>query len=161
MRQTFAIAVMLCACTEGDARHGGVAPPSVGSGPDASSSEEGEGGSTAIGETSAGTSEAGEEAGELPNACAEGLWPTPDWASGDPAAHGFDVAKLEEAVAWAQSNESHCLLVVRNGELVLERYFGDADATTPMKSWSIAKSHVSAIVGVALERGDLRDLDDS
>jgi CubicO group peptidase (beta-lactamase class C family) len=165
MAWKWAIAVMLCACTQGDGRQGGVGPLSVGSDADVSSSDEGDGGSTAIGETSAASSdageEAGEEAGELPNACAEGRWPEPDWTSGDPASHGFDVAKLEEAVAWAQSNESHCLLVVRDGELVLERYFGDADATTPMKSWSIAKSHVSAIVGVALERGDLGALDDS
>jgi CubicO group peptidase (beta-lactamase class C family) len=81
--------------------------------------------------------------------------------AGDPAAHGFDVARLEEAVAWAEANASHCLLVVRNGDLVLERYFGDATAATPMKSWSVAKSHVSAIVGVALERGELGSLDDS
>src|SRR5262245_44787071 len=79
--------------------------------------------------------------GDSPDACGtdRGLWPDPDWTIGDPAVHGFDVALLEDAVAYAESNESHCLLVVKDGELVLERYFGEASADTPMKSWSVAK----------------------
>lgn len=104
----------------------------------------------------------GSDSGELPDACMpDGAWPDPDWTLGDPAAHGFDVAALEDAVAYAESEESYCLLVVKDGELVLERYFGDATADTPMKSWSIAKSYVSAIVGIALDRGELGSIDDS
>jgi CubicO group peptidase (beta-lactamase class C family) len=100
--------------------------------------------------------------GESPEACgADATWPEPDWTIGDPALAGFDAALLDEAVAYAESEESHCLLVVKDGELVLERYFGDATADTPMKSWSVAKSHVAAIVGIALGRGELGSIDDS
>jgi CubicO group peptidase (beta-lactamase class C family) len=102
------------------------------------------------------------DVGDSPEACgADATWPEPDWAIGDPTLAGFDAALLDEAAAYAESEESHCLLVVKDGELVLERYFGDATADTPMKSWSVAKSHVAAIVGIAIGRGELGSVDDS
>ena len=165
-----AVALLLSACATADDGRFGSGPSVAATSASAATSEASAGtdvdaddeGSTADGESSAGASEGGGDTGDSPKACGEGQrWPEPDWVAGDPAAHGFDVAKLEEAVAWAEANESHCLLVVRNGDLVLERYFGDATAATPMKSWSVAKSHVSAIVGVALQRGELGSLDDS
>jgi len=120
-----------------------------------------DGSATADASGSDGSGEA-TDSGDLPERCMPGAsWPEPDWTVGDPTAHGFDPAMLEDAVAYAESEESHCLLVVKDGELVLERYFGDATADTPMKSWSVAKSHVSAIVGIALARGELGSIDDS
>jgi CubicO group peptidase (beta-lactamase class C family) len=128
---------------------------------EASSAGDAEGTSLGPPSTSS-SSEDSSSSGDSPVTCgADGLWPEPDWTIGDPAAHGFDVALLEDAVAYAQSEESYCLLVVKDGELVLERYFGDASADTPMKSWSVAKSYVSAIVGIALARGELGSIDDS
>lgn len=100
--------------------------------------------------------------GELPSACGDTVaWPDPDWSAADPVAAGFDPALLEEAASYAESEESHCLLVVHRGAIVFERYFGDANEQTPVKSWSVAKSHVAAIVGIALGRGELGSLDDS
>jgi CubicO group peptidase (beta-lactamase class C family) len=104
----------------------------------------------------------GGASGDLPGRCGgDSDWPDPDWTLGDPAAHGFDPDLLEQAVDYAEGEQSYCLLVIKDGELVLERYFGDATVDTPMKSWSVAKSHVSAIVGIALQRGELGSLDDS
>lgn len=112
--------------------------------------------------TSTSAEDPGADLGDLPDACgADVTWPEPDWSVGDAAAHGFDPAALEDAAAYAESEESHCLLVVKDGELIFERYFGDANADMPMKSWSVAKSHVAAIVGIALGRGELGSLDDS
>jgi len=112
--------------------------------------------------TSTSNGDPGADLGDLPEACgADATWPEPDWTVGDAAAHGFDPTALEDAAAYAESEESHCLLVVKNGELIFERYFGQANADMPMKSWSVAKSHVAAIVGIALGRGELGSLDDS
>lgn len=170
---TAAISAALVAACAADARHDepqsidgstgnestSSASTSIATAGDAESDADG---TTAVDQdTTAGTADSS-DSGELPDACTpDGAWPEPDWMLGDPAAHGFDVAALEDAVAYAQSEESYCLLVVKDGELVLERYFGDATADTPMKSWSIAKSYVSAIVGIALDRGELGSIDDS
>src|SRR5262245_38161871 len=88
------------------------------------------------------------------------LYPDPDWPTGDPVAAGLDPAKLEEAAGIAEGNGSRCLLVIRHGRLVFERYFNGADATTRSQSWSLAKSYTATLVGIAIDRGDLGGLDD-
>ncbi|MEK7425457.1 MAG: serine hydrolase, partial [Actinomycetota bacterium] len=85
----------------------------------------------------------------------EAIFPDPDWTEGDPADHGLDLAKLDEAAAVATGNGSECLLVFRHGVLVYERYFAGTDATTIHESWSLAKSYSSTLVGIAVERGQL------
>ena len=52
------------------------------------------------------------------------------------------------------------LLVSRRGELVLERYFKGARATTPANIKSASKSVISALVGAALVAGHLKDVTD-
>ena len=89
------------------------------------------------------------------------LYPDPDWTTGDPADHGIDPAGLEEAAAAADRHHSHCLLVIRDGVLVFERYFAGTDAATLNRSWSIAKSYTGTLVGIAIERGELGGLDQS
>ncbi|MEW5742593.1 MAG: serine hydrolase domain-containing protein [Myxococcota bacterium] len=86
-------------------------------------------------------------------------YPSPDWDTALPEAVGLDSMALERAAAVAEANDSYCLLVIRHGQLVFERYWaGNTRWSTP-PSWSIAKSYASAAVGIALERGDLASLD--
>jgi CubicO group peptidase (beta-lactamase class C family) len=51
------------------------------------------------------------------------------------------------------------LLVVQGGEVVVERYGVDVDASTTLRSWSMAKSMLQACVGMLVDEGRLR-LDD-
>jgi CubicO group peptidase (beta-lactamase class C family) len=100
--------------------------------------------------------------GPSPTACeSTAIFPSDDWPTGTPADHGLDALALDDAADWAEANESRCLLVIKDGMLVYERYFADTDATSMVKSWSIAKSHTSTAVGVALGRGELGSVDDS
>lgn len=50
------------------------------------------------------------------------------------------------------------LLVLQRGEVVLERYGEDVDASTTLRSWSMAKSMLHAVVGMLVADGRL-DLD--
>lgn len=52
------------------------------------------------------------------------------------------------------------LLVVRDGRLVVEEYFGAGGPDDLHDVRSVTKSVVSALAGVALARGDIRSLDD-
>ena len=51
------------------------------------------------------------------------------------------------------------LVVLRYGELVLERHFGDGSADDLADVYSVTKSVVSTLVGIALARGELASLD--
>jgi len=88
-------------------------------------------------------------------------FPIPGWATGEPADHELDPAKLDEAAEAARATGSYCLLVIRHGTLVYERYFGEATAEDTHPSWSIAKSYSATLVGIAIDRGEIRSLDDS
>jgi CubicO group peptidase (beta-lactamase class C family) len=56
--------------------------------------------------------------------------------------------------------DSTGLLVVKDGEVLHERYFQGADAASRFTSWSVAKSFVATLVGMALADGRIRSLDD-
>ncbi len=53
------------------------------------------------------------------------------------------------------------LVVVRNGKLILERYYAGTNQETLADVRSVTKSVVSLLVGIALHRGELRDIDQS
>lgn len=88
-------------------------------------------------------------------------FPDPDWQSGDPADHGIDPAALDAAAAAAEAHGSHCLVVVKDGVIVREQYWQGKNASSRDKSFSVAKSYTSALVGIAIGRGDIESLDQS
>jgi len=90
-----------------------------------------------------------------PDASAPILFPVPDWAEGDPASFGFDEATLSEAANYAETIGSSCMAVIQDGRLIFERYWNGATPTSVHKTWSIAKSFTSTLVGIAIDRGEL------
>ncbi len=63
-------------------------------------------------------------------------------------------ASFDGAIKAAQTlPRLHSLLVSRRGELVFERYFHGARANRPANINSVSKAIVSALVGIAIERG--------
>lgn len=88
-------------------------------------------------------------------------WPTRDWPTGPLPGH-VDAEHvghlLDRAFGSAPDpgfGESYATLVVHGGRLVVERYGSGRDATTPLLSWSMAKSVLHAMVGILVEREQL------
>ena len=50
------------------------------------------------------------------------------------------------------------IVVLMDGTIVFERYYRDNTAASKTISWSVAKSFVSALVGIAVEEGHIRDI---
>jgi CubicO group peptidase (beta-lactamase class C family) len=69
-----------------------------------------------------------------------------------PAAFDFAGRRLDTAQLLAEM-ETTGLLVLKDGRIVFERYWLGNDATTQAASWSVGKSFVSALVGVAIDEG--------
>ncbi len=66
---------------------------------------------------------------------------------------------LERAAELAARNRSDSLLVIRNGALVLERYWNDKTANDFQQTYSATKSLYALLVGRSIARGYLRDID--
>jgi CubicO group peptidase (beta-lactamase class C family) len=88
--------------------------------------------------------------------------PVSDLPAGEPLAlDSFPVGgvpmKLDDFVARARTTG---LLVLKDGKVVLERYWHGADATSRFASWSVAKSFVSTLVGFAIGDGLIKNVED-
>lgn len=84
------------------------------------------------------------------------IYPEPDWQPVDPMDAGFDPAALEGMAAVAMDKDANCLVVTRRGQLVGEWYWNDFGPETDQDNvYSVTKSVTSALVGIAVERGEL------
>lgn len=82
-------------------------------------------------------------------------WPTEDWRSSTPEAQGMQADKLAEMLATIQEKHLnlHSLLVIRNGYLVSETYFGSYQQDTRQETYSVTKSFVATLIGIAIDKG--------
>lgn len=88
-------------------------------------------------------------------------WPTDAWPTAVPAEHDIDEPKLADALQQARDDEFfRALLVVRHGQLVVEEYFHGGAHDQSTEVWSVTKSFISVLIGIAIEQGHIESLDD-
>jgi CubicO group peptidase (beta-lactamase class C family) len=87
-------------------------------------------------------------------------WPTSGWKSSTPKMQGMDSAKLLIAVEFIQNRlpDAYSLLVVKNGYLVFEKYFRNGSPERVAVIHSVTKSVMSALIGIALDKGYLNSV---
>ncbi|MBT8330984.1 MAG: hypothetical protein KJP06_01525, partial [Deltaproteobacteria bacterium] len=85
-------------------------------------------------------------------------WPTNGWRTSTPEQQGIDSVKLGIAVEFIQERlpDAFSLLVIKNGYLVFEKYFGQGSQDRIAVIHSVTKSVTSALIGIALDRGYLK-----
>ena len=85
--------------------------------------------------------------------------PLPDRAS-PPPIHwqwGFSSKSVDDYMKAAQITG---LLILKDGQVVAERYQYDRQPGMPMRSFSMAKTFTAMLIGIALDKGLIRSLDD-
>ncbi len=83
-----------------------------------------------------------------------------DWEVSTPEEQGLDPMRVAELYHNAAKLESiYGLLVVKNGHLIAEKYFHEGAVDRKDDRQSVAKSFVSALVGIALDQGCLSSVD--
>jgi CubicO group peptidase (beta-lactamase class C family) len=84
-------------------------------------------------------------------------WPINGWPTATPEQQGMSSAVLDRADAWIRekSPNRYSFLVVRNGYLVYERYYGGTGPNSATHIASISKSFLSALTGIAIQQGVL------
>jgi CubicO group peptidase (beta-lactamase class C family) len=142
-----AVAVLAAGCSSGDDDAADRAAP------DPTAAAPAPTPTTAPTTTSGGSSTTGATGGT--GAADRAVFPGDEWARVDPAAAGFDPAKLDAIAADAQAAGSNCLAVVRHGELVAEWNWNGTDQATSQDVFSATKSLTSTLVGIAQGDGDL------
>ena len=106
------------------------------------------------------TGDTGDFAEPNPLTCPEGdVFPVPTWRTALPEDHGMDPDRLALAATMAGMADTNCMVVVRHGHIVGEGYWQGTEPNTKVKNWSVAKAVSSAVVGVAIDRGDLDSVD--
>jgi CubicO group peptidase (beta-lactamase class C family) len=88
-------------------------------------------------------------------------WPTSGWKHSTPEAQGMDsglLAQMLEVIS-AEETSLHSVIVVRNGYLVTEAYFHPYTSDTKMHLQSVTKSVIGMLVGIALKKGMIPDID--
>jgi CubicO group peptidase (beta-lactamase class C family) len=88
-------------------------------------------------------------------------WPTSGWKASTPEQQGMDSAKLMIADEFIQNRlpDAFSFLVVKNGYLVFEKYYSWGSAEKYAVVHSVTKSVTSALIGIALEKGYLKSVD--
>ncbi len=87
----------------------------------------------------------------------------PDWpVSSLEAAHinTQPVEALTNLIRTEKYRNIHSLLIVRHGKLVYEQYFNGYSAEVPQNMYSASKSITSALIGIALEKGMIKNVDE-
>ena len=87
---------------------------------------------------------------------------SPDWKISTPEAQGVDSRKLLEmfqAIKAKGGDDLHGIVIVRNGYLIAESYLAPYHKETLHNVKSATKSILSALVGIALEKKYLKNLD--
>lgn len=88
-------------------------------------------------------------------------WPGEQWSS-RPITRTAELQALENYAFPSRDDTTRAgvrtdaLLVIRDGEIVYERYAGVTTATTPHLTWSISKSILATVLGVAFGEGRFR-----
>jgi len=88
-------------------------------------------------------------------------WPTNGWEASTPENQGMDTAKLSIADEFVRKRlpDAYSLLVVRNGYLVFEKYYAKGHPDRYAAVHSVTKSVMATLVGIALEKGYLTNVD--
>ena len=64
---------------------------------------------------------------------------------------------IDEALEYFETDG---LIVLKDGEMLYENYWHNNSKDTQHISWSVAKSFLSALIGIAYDRGLIEDLND-
>lgn len=72
---------------------------------------------------------------------------------------GPQVAMPRAVQDWIEARDVTSLLVLKDGAVVVEQYYKTTQPTDRRIGWSVAKSFLSALFGIAVEDGVISDLD--
>ncbi len=88
-------------------------------------------------------------------------WPTESWQTSSPQEQGVDAGQLDAMMSAVeeQSLRLNGILIIRHGAIVFEHYSGSSGQTSRTEIFSCTKSFTSTLIGIALDKGLLKSID--
>ncbi|MCH7480684.1 MAG: hypothetical protein IIC79_04745 [Chloroflexi bacterium] len=68
-----------------------------------------------------------------------------------------EIAEVADWDSFLEDSETQAFIVLKNGEVLYERYFNDTWRDSIVTSFSVAKSFTSALIDIAIEEGFIGD----
>ncbi len=99
---------------------------------------------------------------ESPTALRTDYWPTDQWETATPEEHQMDgqlLADMLTTVSSTPANFLHSVLVIRHGYIVSEAYYPPYTIARKHEIYSVTKSVVSTLAGIAVDQGYISSLD--
>jgi CubicO group peptidase (beta-lactamase class C family) len=95
------------------------------------------------------------------NAVASDYFPGRDWRTATPESQGMSSEVLTEMLdtIWKKNYSIDSITIVRNGFVVLDAYNSSNYAQKNHNSYSCSKSVISALIGIAIDKGYIRSVD--
>jgi hypothetical protein len=83
----------------------------------------------------------------------ESIWPTQEWRTSSPEEEGMDSKELAKLIDWGVGYKFDSLLIVRHGKIVLEAYYAPYAAGMLHAQYSVTKSVIGTLTGIAFKEG--------
>ena len=103
----------------------------------------------------------GTNAAGIIQASSLGYWPTDNWLTSTPEEQGMDSTELNELSEYIETHYSSTidsLIIIRNGYIVYEEYPSGFNPEKLHVLHSVTKSFVSALIGIAIQRGFINNV---
>ena len=81
------------------------------------------------------------------------------WTVASPEFDQDRIAALDEAIANDEFRQINSIVVIRDGELLVERYYNGAGRSDTHNPRSVGKTFAATILGIAIEEGHIESLD--
>ena len=83
------------------------------------------------------------------------------WIKSSPEEEGVSTEKINKLIDLSFSDDAtQAVVVVKNGKIISEKYADGYDINSHGTSWSMAKSYYAALVGISIDRGEIKSLDE-
>ena len=83
------------------------------------------------------------------------------WMESSPEAEGVSSEKVNKLLDLSFSDDAtQAVVVIKNGKIISERYAEGYYSSSHGTSWSMAKSYYAALVGISIDKGEIKNLDE-
>ena len=84
-----------------------------------------------------------------------------NWEISSPEIEGISSLKVNKLIEMSFLDKAtQAVVVIKNGRIISEKYADGYDMNSHGTSWSMAKSYYAALIGISIDKGEIKSLDD-